>query len=158
MDRAADISIVEVRDNRSAICRAILEALPDWFGIPASIDDYSAEAAALPMFGASSAKGEMVGFLSLKRQTEAVCEAYVLGVMPDWHGRGIGRQLMEAAAHRARQSGARYLSVKTLAPEAGDPAYLRTLGFYEALGFVPVEVFPTLWSPENPCLLMIRPL
>lgn len=158
MGKRAETSIIEIRNDRSAICRAILDALPDWFGIPEAIDDYSAEAAALPMIGASSADGKVLGFLSLRRQTDAVCEIYVLGVMSDWHGRGIGRRLMEAAAQRARQDGARYLSVKTLAPEAGDPAYLRTLGFYEALSFVPVEVFPTLWSPGNPCLLMIKPI
>jgi hypothetical protein len=31
-----------------------------------------------------------------------------------------------------------------------------TRKFYEAIGFVPLEVFPTLWGSENPCLVMIK--
>ncbi|MGH8735065.1 MAG: RdgB/HAM1 family non-canonical purine NTP pyrophosphatase, partial [Burkholderiales bacterium] len=50
------------------------------------------------------------------------------------------------------------LTVKTLAPSAGDRLYARTHRFYAAEGFVPLEVFPTLWNEENPCLLMAKVL
>jgi hypothetical protein len=30
--------------------------------------------------------------------------------------------------------------------------------FYEAIGFLPIEVFPTLWDPWNPRLLMLKRL
>ena len=52
----------------------------------------------------------------------------------------------------------RFLSVKTLASEHPDLNYAMTRRFYEAAGFIPLEVFPTLWEEGNPCLLMIRPL
>jgi XTP/dITP diphosphohydrolase len=52
----------------------------------------------------------------------------------------------------------RHLTVKTLAPEAGDLHYARTHRFYAAQGFLPVETFPTLWNPENPCLMLGKTL
>jgi XTP/dITP diphosphohydrolase len=48
--------------------------------------------------------------------------------------------------------------VKTLAQSAGDRLYARTHRFYAAQGFVPLEVFPTLWNEDNPCLLMAKVL
>ena len=48
--------------------------------------------------------------------------------------------------------------MKTLAPSAGDRLYASTQRFYAAEGFVPLEVFPTLWNEENPCLLMAKTL
>lgn len=158
MKQDGGVAIGEVTTGRSETCRTILEALPDWFGIPEAIDDYAEAAASLPMFAAFGPDGAVVGFLSLKRQTAAVSEAYVLGVRSEWQGQGIGRRLFDAAVRHARDRGARYLSVKTLAPEAGYAPYLRTLQFYLSIGFEPVEVFPTLWSPDDPCLLLIRPI
>ena len=35
-------------------------------------------------------------------------------------------------------------------------AYALTRGFYAHLGFEPLEVFPLLWAPQNPCLQMIK--
>ena len=75
-----------------------------------------------------------------------------------WHRRGIGRALIEGAAELAISKGVRFLTVKTLSPSNDDPNYARTRLFYEAVGFLPVEEFPMLWGPENPCLFMIRPL
>ena len=34
----------------------------------------------------------------------------------------------------------------------------RTHRFYAAEGFVPLEVLPTLWDEENPCLPMAKVL
>ena len=52
--------------------------------------------------------------------------------------------------------GVRYLTVKTLAADHPDPHYAATRRFYEALGFEPLEVFPTLWDADTPCLLMLK--
>ena len=71
-------------------------------------------------------------------------ELYVLGVKRTWHRRGVGRILIEAAAKRAVLQGARLLTVKTLASSNPDPNYAMTRHFYEAMGFLPIEEFPTL--------------
>jgi hypothetical protein len=44
------------------------------------------------------------------------------------------------------------LTVKTLSPSRPDPNYAGTRRFYEAVGFLPIEEFPTLWGANNPCL------
>ncbi|WP_279280498.1 hypothetical protein [Enterococcus gallinarum] len=63
--------------------------------------------------------------------------------------------IQEAIRWCQRESMA-FLQVKTLAETHPDQHYQRTRSFYEAMGFLPVETFPTLWGAENPCLLMIQ--
>jgi hypothetical protein len=63
---------------------------------------------------------------------------------------------MTRAEDFARSKHARLLTVKTLSPSHPDAGYALTRKFYEAVGFFPVEEFPTLWNPENPCLLMAK--
>jgi len=147
--------IVEHTSRRGALARAILAELPEWFGIPESVDNYVAECEALPVL-AAHANGEAVGFLALKTHTPVAAEALVLGVRRVWHRRGCGRALFAQAERRLARQGIRYLTVKTLAASDPDPNYTATRLFYEAIGFEPIEVFPTLWSADNPCLLMLK--
>lgn len=53
---------------------------------------------------------------------------------------------------------ARWLQVKTIAAAHPDAGYAQTRACYERLGFDSIEVHPTLWSPANPCLQMIKAL
>ena len=67
--------IASIDDGRGQIAGSILRALPDWFGIPASVDAYVADSEHLPMFAArATATGAFVGFLSLKQHNH-VCRA-----------------------------------------------------------------------------------
>jgi hypothetical protein len=75
--------------------------------------------------------------------------------LPEWFGILAA---VEAAARLARSQGARFLTVKTFSPSRPDAGYAATRLFYEAVGFLPIEEITTLWGPENPCLLMLRPL
>jgi len=81
-----------------------------------------------------------------------------MGVLPAWHRRGVGRALVERAATYARAAGGDLLHVKTLAASDPDPGYAATRAFYLAMGFRPLEVLPQVWGPEDPCLLLVRPL
>lgn len=150
--------LVDVLDGRAAICREVLESLPEWFGIPASINTFALEADRLPMFACSEPAGVVAGFVSMKTHTPVAAEIYVMGVKRAYHRRGIGRALVEAAARLAASQGARFLTVKTLSPTRPDAGYAATRLFYEAVGFLPIEEITTLWGSENPCLLMLRPL
>jgi GNAT superfamily N-acetyltransferase len=152
------VSIEELHEHKGETCRKILESLPEWFGIPEAIDAYARGVADLPMLVAQDQSGVVIGFIALKPQTSSAVEAYVLGIRREWHRKGCGRRLFEAAERMARKWGAKFLTVKTLADTNPDPHYQATRRFYEAIGFDPVEVFPTLWSPEHPCLLMIKTL
>jgi len=143
--------------QRSLLCRAILEALPDWFAIPESREAYIVQVAELAMVAAHDGD-RPVGFATLKPQTSASSELHLIAVLQSHHRRGIGAGLLQRIEALARQAGARLLTVKTLAPSSPYPPYAATRAFYERQGFLPVEVFPLLWGPEDPCLLMVKPL
>ena len=151
------VAIVELHSGKGDVCRRILAALPQWFGIPEAVDNYVAGVESLPMYVARN-EGEDVGFVTLKFHTPAAAEIYVTGIIPSWHRRGVGRMLFAAAEEVALRRGVQFLTVKTLAADHPDPHYAATRRFYEAVGFAPIEIFPTLWHPEIPCLLMLKPL
>ena len=146
----------------------ILRALPGWFGIEASVQDYIRAAdecdtfvviVARPACGGREFRPDQVlGFVTLRETSEDALGIHVMGVMPAWHRRGAGRALVERAAAYARAEGYSLLHVKTLAPSDPDPGYAATRAFYLRLGFRPLEVLPQVWGPENPCLLLVRPL
>jgi ribosomal protein S18 acetylase RimI-like enzyme len=151
--------IAEIRAGKAALCREILEALPEWFGIPQAIAAFAQGVADQPMLACREGEdGPVLGFISLRFHTEVAAEAYVLGVRRAWHRRGIGRSLFAAAEALVRERGIRFLTVKTLAATRPDQNYGATRRFYEAIGFAPIEVFPELWNPNNPCLLMVKPV
>ena len=56
-----------------------------------------------------------------------------------------------------RPRGVELLQVKTLGPSRPSAAYARTRGFYEHLGFRPLEE-NALWGEVNPCLIMVKHL
>lgn len=154
---ANPIHVVGPQLNRSDLCDHVLRSLPDWFGIEKALVDYVAAVKGMPTFVAMRGDDE-IGFLSIKQHFEQCAEAYVLGVIPEHHRSGAGRAMFAAAEDWLRSQGVRFLQVKTLAPTANYEPYERTRAFYQAIGFTPLQVLPTLWSERNPCLLMIKSL
>ena len=144
-------------DTRGRLVREILATLPDWFGIPEANAQFEREARDLPMFVARSG-GAAIGIATLRRHFPATAELHLIAVKPAGHRQGIGGRLLRAVEAHLGETGTRTLTVKTLAPSAGDLGYARTHRFYAAQGFLPLEVFPTLWDAENPCLLMAKTL
>jgi ribosomal protein S18 acetylase RimI-like enzyme len=142
-------------DEKSAICNSILRALPDWFGVEASILDYTEQVKKLPFIAAYDGDNA-VGFIALKSHTPYASEICVMGVLKEYHRRGIGRSLVAACEKQCRENKQEFLTVKTLAESRESKSYQKTRLFYLSLGFKPVEVFPALWDEENPCLLMIK--
>ncbi|RPJ51249.1 MAG: GNAT family N-acetyltransferase [Chloroflexi bacterium] len=147
-----------INDPKSAdVCETILRALPDWFGMEEAILHYIKVTPERPTL--ISWDGESpVGFLSILQHNPYSAEIYVMGVLPAYHRCGIGRALVQAAEVFLREAGIEYLQVKTLAPTHPDPHYARTRAFYQAIGFRPLEIFPTLWNEENPCLVLVKKL
>jgi GNAT superfamily N-acetyltransferase len=138
-----------------ALCRSILDQLPEWFGIPESNADYARLADEGPAWLAVD-DGEVVGLMLLKPHFETAVEIYLLAVVPARHRSGVGRALSAAAEAWAKARGARYLTVKTRGPSLPYEPYERTRAFYLATGFVPLEEFTEIWGPENPALLMVK--
>jgi GNAT superfamily N-acetyltransferase len=139
----------------------ILATLPKWFGIPESTAAYARATREFPTLvtQTESATGSRVtGFLSLQQHFPSSVEIHCLAVEAESRGNGQGRELVAAAVAWSKQRGVGFLQVKTLADTHPDPQYAQTRAFYLANGFVPLEVFPELWGPDNPCLLMVRSL
>ena len=151
--------IVEMIDNaqeKRSIARAVLDDLPEWFGIPEAKEEYIRESGNMPFFAAQEGD-EVLGFMSLRETSPYTCEIYVTGVKKKHHRSGAGREMLNAFEAFARTSGYRFLQVKTVAAGCY-PEYDATRMFYERVGFVALEVFPTLWDECNPCLIMIKAL
>jgi len=144
-------------DAKARICRGLLQSLPDWFGIPEAVDRFCREARDLPMWVARLGD-EIAGFATLRQHFPAAAELHLIAVRPKHHRAGVGARLLAAIEAHLNDTATRVLTVKTLAPTAGDQFYARTHRFYATQGFVPLEVFPTLWNVENPCLLMAKVL
>jgi GNAT superfamily N-acetyltransferase len=146
----------------------ILRALPDWFGIESALQDYVRAADELETFvvivsrpacgGREYRPDQALGFVTVRETSPDALELHVMGVLPAWHRRGAGRALTERVAAYARGEGYSLLHVKTLAPSHPDPGYAATRAFYQTVGFRPLVVLPHVWGPENPCLLLVRPL
>ncbi|VAW39807.1 hypothetical protein MNBD_CHLOROFLEXI01-342 [hydrothermal vent metagenome] len=141
--------------EQSEICEPILRALPDWFGIEESTQAYVRDTAVLPTFIARDTD-QPVGFLTIKHHSDYAAEIQVMGVLPEWHRRGVGQALLAASEAHLRQLGVEYLQVKTLSSRHPDLFYGRTRAFYLSMGFRPLEEFSTLWGEANPCLQLIK--
>ncbi len=145
--------------GQSPRCAPILRALPDWFGIESAVQQYIQEIDCLPTLLALQDQVDYpLGFLTLKAHTPYAAEIYVMGILPQLRGRGIGRALVEASANHLRGQGIEYLQVKTLGPSREDAGYAATRAFYQAIGFRPLEELKQLWDADNPCLILIQRL
>lgn len=151
------MNIKEIHDKgqKKEITENILKALPDWFGIPESTQEYINESSNLPFFTAVD-ESKPIGFISIKENNEYTAEIYVMGVIPDYHKQGIGRTLFNRVLKWAKENGYEYLQVKTLDESHPDVYYAGTRKFYLSVGFKPLECLPELWGRETPCLIMIQ--
>lgn len=142
--------------EKQAVTRLILEALPEWFGIPEAREAYIRESAGR-IFFCPYDRNRPVGFLYLKETGNATVELYVMGIRKEYHRQGIGRLLFRQAREAASGAGYAFMQVKTVQMGKYEE-YDRTNRFYLALGFREFEVFPTLWDEGNPCQVYVMSL
>ena len=150
------IKLIEDYDAKIEIARQILEALPEWFGIEESRENYIKESVDQVFFAALD-ENRPKGFLCLKETSKDTLELSVMGVLKEYHRRGIGRELFLIAKKYASENGYSFLQVKTV--QMGRyKEYDATNRFYLRLGFKEFEVFPTLWDEWNPCQIYVMSL
>jgi GNAT superfamily N-acetyltransferase len=138
------------------VCEQVMRALPGWFGIEEAIVEYASSTEAMETYVAQESD-TVVGFITLNQRTPAAAEIHVMAVHKDFHGRGVGRALVEHIEALLVSRSIEYLQVKTLGPSRPDAEYERTRGFYEHVGFRPLEE-NDLWGSVNPCLIMVKHL
>ncbi|MBD5469196.1 MAG: GNAT family N-acetyltransferase [Lachnospiraceae bacterium] len=153
-----NMSVTQIADNQEkrSIARQILEALPDWFGIPEAREEYISGSAGNLFFAAYDGE-RPIGFLYLKETGKSTVELAVMGVRKEYHRQGIGRELFGEAKKAACEAGYAFMQVKTVQMGRYEE-YDRTNRFYLAVGFREFEVFPTLWDECNPCQIYVMAL
>ncbi|MBO1298716.1 MULTISPECIES: GNAT family N-acetyltransferase [unclassified Enterococcus] len=149
------IYLVEEVVEKKKIVQEILADLPEWFGLPDSTQEYVENCQNYPLW-ALQENNESIGFISLKETSKATGEVYCMGVKKAYHHQGIGKRLLQELQSYASEH-YKFLQVKTVA-EGTYGTYDQTIRFYRTMGFVELEVFPTLWDEWNPCLVMIKSL
>ena len=142
-------------DEKTRITLEIMNSLPEWFSPPEDIANKANIHRSYPFIAAYDGT-EAVGFASLKIHNEYTAEIYVLGVLKEYHRSGVGHGLMDSCVRYCIENNYKFLTVKTLDSSAEYEPYNGTRAFYKKEGFIPLEVFPTLWDEDNPCLFMVK--
>jgi len=150
------VRMIENAGDKQQIAREILSDLPEWFGIPESVEQYIRESKELPFFAATTGD-EAIGFMTPKETSPWTAEIHVCGVKRRFHRCWAGSALFGAFREYASEKGYAFAQVKTVAAGCY-PEYDATRMFYERMGFRALEVFPTLWDEANPCLIMVMAL
>ena len=150
-----DFIVHEPAHGMASRCEPILRALPDWFGIEDSVDEYVACIDDLPTLIVTAGEAD-IGFLSLKLNGEHSADAYVLGVLDEHHRGGVGRAMFVAAERWLAGQGIRFLQVKTVGESHSCVNYEKTRQFYMGIGFTELETFETMHNWPCPCLIMIK--
>lgn len=151
------VELVEIHDpgERGRICAAIIKTLPDWFGLPDANAGYIKGVEAKAAFVVKDEDGACIGMLSLNHPYPTNCDIYWIGVRPEFHRKGIGKLLLDAALARATELGCETMTVETLSDTDPDPGYGRTRAYYTAMGFKPLfELRPH--GDANPMLYMLK--
>lgn len=149
------MEIKQVADNKEKqkITRMILESLSDWFGIKESRENYIKDSADCDFIVAYDDE-KPVGFICLKPTGKDTVELHVLGVLKQYHRKGIGKRLFEETKQLAISKGYLFIQVKTV--KMGKyKEYDDTNRFYLSLGFKEFEIIEDLWGKENPCQIYV---
>jgi GNAT superfamily N-acetyltransferase len=149
---------VKILEGKAELCRSIMEALPDWFAEAEVIEASAVAVEGLPVFG--YLEGDVItALMALKAHQASAVEIALIATRPDRHRQGAGRHLLAEAERYGRETGAKLLTVKTIAPRGRDePQFEATRNFYDRNGFIAAEIFPNLWHKDHPCLFLVKPL
>ena len=150
------IELIQDASVKRIISRKVLEALHDWFEVDESREKYIADCAEWVFLAAKEGE-EYVGFLCLKETGSATVELAVMGVLREYHRKGLGRALFEEARKTATEAGYSFMQVKTVKMGVY-PDYDMTNRFYRSLGFQEFEVIPEIWGEDNPCQIYVMSL
>ncbi len=127
------------RREQAAIARELFREYADAIGVNLAYQGFAAELDALPSpyvpphgtLLIAQIDGDTAGCVALRRIDDQAGEMKRLYVRPKFRGRGLGKDLIEAAIEAARRAGYSALRLDTLAGMAAAQALYRKLGFTE---------------------------
>ena len=152
-----DYKILEIHDNnkKSEYTNTILRKLPEWFGNEKGLLEYINTVKNKPFFAAFDNEN-CVGFFFGKIHYNRTGDLYVLGIDPNYHGKGIGTLLYKEMEKYFTDKKCEYIILKTLSEVVEYKPYLKTKEFYKKMGFKELITLTEMWDKENPCLIMIK--
>ena len=110
----------------------------------------------MPTLLAKDDGDNVLGFITINRHFPDSAEIHCMGILPQYHRKGIGKLLIKELENHLTSYGVKILQVKTVSEERECFAYAKTRAFYRSVGFTPLEVFPTFWDKANPCLVLVK--
>jgi len=135
--------------------RELFREYEAWLNLDLCFQNFEKELAELP--GAYAPPGgrlllalddnELAGCVALRRLNDNVCEMKRLFLRPQFHGRGLGRELAERIIEEGRAIGYQKMRLDTLSEQMGSAIRL-----YRALGFR--EIAPYYKNPVPGALFM----
>lgn len=150
-----EIRMIDNPNDKEAIAESILRDLPEWFGIESALAEYIKHSRH-SIFYAAFEGNKPVGFIGINENFATSAEIYVMGILKDYHRKGIGGMLVERAEIDLKERGFRLFEVKTLSDSSPDVNYKKTRSFYSKMGFLPLDEQKELWDAHNPCLIMVK--
>jgi len=100
-------------DKKSEICYNIIDNLDNWFGKEDTNQKYSR--GVREDFFLSAQIGDIpIGFISVKDHNQFTSEVYVLGILKEFHKKGIGERLIKIASNRLSEEEPCLYMVKVL--------------------------------------------
>jgi GNAT superfamily N-acetyltransferase len=134
-----DVRILKKAKEKRDACIEITRHLPMWFGLEDSNTQYANDAEKYPALAIMSDK-IVVALLVYKKCVDDVLKSNVIdihwvGVLPNFHRKGLGGKLVEYLQNYAVSQGVGILTVETLDPVANDEHYKKTYAFYQKKGF-----------------------
>lgn len=118
--------------------RQLFREYEGWLGVDLCFQNFEKELTELP--GAYSMptgrlllafeNDELAGCVALRKISDDVCEMKRLFLRPQFHGRGLGRDLAQRIIEEARAIGYQRMRLDTLSEQMGN-----AIGLYRALGF-----------------------
>ncbi|MAS86666.1 MAG: hypothetical protein CMH30_01605 [Micavibrio sp.] len=120
--------------DASNLCKEIIVALPEWFGVDDCNQKYINGVASTECF-AGFINNKAVALIAIRYHFDQCAEIWWLGSQPAFHGSGVGSALLQEAESAAVQKGFKYMLVHTLDIGSGDSAYEKTYRFYQKNGY-----------------------
>lgn len=151
------INIESYQIKYKQACKDIIEALPEWFGLPEANEQFLLDLERISSWVALD-DDKVVGIITLLKVLPNSFEISFLAVDPTYHRKGIGRKLINHIEEVARIENGQWLYVKTLAPSLSDSYYALTREFYYSLSFSALFETDCFWGKENPTVVLVKPL